>query len=152
MTRLLDPPAFKVAVQRLICTSCGSEANASCTCGVAYMPKSIRAAEAIAKNPEKSDRAIAVEIGVSQPTVSKARTTDKRFSVEARTGLDGKTRKMPAPHTSPTEQALIDHAHKLLDKIVHLLRQMDQRQRVSFRVTALQQMADAYLDDNVIEY
>jgi hypothetical protein len=116
------------------------------------MPKSVRAAEAIARNPEKSDRAIADEIGVSQPTVSRARKrTDTDVSVP-RTGKDGKTRKMPQPRAGATEQALVDHAHKLLGKMVHLLRQMDQRQRVQFRSTALQQMADAYLDEDVIEF
>jgi hypothetical protein len=34
---------------------------------------SLRAAEAIAKNPEKSDRAIAAEIGASHTTVQRAR-------------------------------------------------------------------------------
>jgi hypothetical protein len=45
------PPAIKVAVQRMICTSCGSEANATCSCGVAYVPKSQRATEAIKADP-----------------------------------------------------------------------------------------------------
>lgn len=63
------------------------------TGGVAYTPKIIRAAEAIKANPQKSDRAIAEEIGVSQPTVSKARkeTGDNNLSPDARTGRDGKS-------------------------------------------------------------
>ena len=47
MNRLIDPPAIKIAVQRMACTSCGAEANATCTCGVAYVLKSVRAAEAM---------------------------------------------------------------------------------------------------------
>lgn len=51
------------------------------------------AAEAIRTNPQKSDRAIADEIGVSSPTVGKARreATVNNFTVddEPRTGLDG---------------------------------------------------------------
>jgi hypothetical protein len=51
-------------------------------------------AEAIKANPGKSDRTLAAEIGVTQPTVSKARkelsATDNSLSVDARTGLDGK--------------------------------------------------------------
>jgi hypothetical protein len=88
-----------ISIQRMVCTGCGAEANASCNCGVAYQPKAIRAREAVEANPEKSDRAIAKETGISQPTISKARhelATDKQLSVDQpRIGLDGKTRKMP---------------------------------------------------------
>ena len=63
-----------LSIQRMVCTGCGSEANASCNCGVAYTPKIVRAAEAIKANPQKSDRAIAADIGVSHPTVAKARS------------------------------------------------------------------------------
>jgi len=81
---------------------------ASCNCGVDYKPKSVRAADAVKANPEKSDRAIAKEIGVSQPTVSKARkeveATDKQLSVETRTGLDGKTRKVPQERAKHEEE------------------------------------------------
>lgn len=41
--------------------------------GVAYVPAGKRAAAAVAANPEKSDRAIAAELGVSPTTVGKAR-------------------------------------------------------------------------------
>ena len=65
----------------------------SCHCGAPYEPASKRAAEGIKASPGKSDRAIAAEIGVSQPTVSKARkelaATDNSLSVQPRTGLDG---------------------------------------------------------------
>jgi DNA-binding MurR/RpiR family transcriptional regulator len=61
----------------------------------------------IKAEPEKSDRAIAKKTGVSQPTVSKARkkmeTTDKDLSVEKRTGLDGRTRKLPAKKDTKDE-------------------------------------------------
>jgi len=48
-------------------------------------------------NPGMSNRAIAKEAGVSAPTVAKARrATVNGFTVdEPRTGLDGRTRKMP---------------------------------------------------------
>ena len=46
------------------------------------------------KNPEKSDRAIAAEIGVSDKTVGKARKrTADQSAVAKRTGRDGKKRK-----------------------------------------------------------
>jgi hypothetical protein len=64
----------------------------------------------VVKNPEKSDRAIAAEIGVSHTTVQKARkTTGNQLPVEVscgsapapcalvetRTGKDGKVRRLP---------------------------------------------------------
>lgn len=77
-----------------------------------YIPASTRAAKAVAANPGKSDRAIADNIGVSQPTVSRARkrSTDTNVSVDKRTGKDGKVRKLPRrpdPHgeTAPDEFA-----------------------------------------------
>ena len=54
MTALVIP----ISLQRLACESCGAEAVASCNCGVPYQPKSVRAAEAVKANPEKSNRAI----------------------------------------------------------------------------------------------
>jgi hypothetical protein len=98
-------PVIKLSIQRMACIGCGAEANASCNCGKAYVPKAARAAEAVAAHPEKSDRAIAADIGVSQPTVSKARkeTTDNNLSVERRIGLDGKTRRMPVREVADPE-------------------------------------------------
>jgi hypothetical protein len=154
MNRLIDPPGIRFAVQRMVCTSCGSEANASCTCGVSYAPKSARAAEAIAKNPEKSDRAIADEIGVSQPTVSRARKrTDTDVSVP-RTGKDGKTRKMPQPRIDTTHPPadLDAQAGRLITKIVEVMRPMTPAQRDDFRQTVGLHMRDAYLDDDVVEF
>jgi hypothetical protein len=50
--------------------------------------------------PEKSDRTLAKEAGVTHPTIAKARqeaeSTGKALPVEKRTGADGKTRKQPA--------------------------------------------------------
>src|SRR5262249_18544869 len=63
-----------------------------------YVPKSVRAAEAVKANPEKSDRAIAAEIGASPTTVGKARkelSTDGQLDDEPRTGLAGKVRRLP---------------------------------------------------------
>jgi hypothetical protein len=52
----------------------------------------------VAETPRKSDRAIAKEIGVSAPTVGKARrrATVNQFTVDGRVGLDGKVRRLPA--------------------------------------------------------
>ena len=52
----MRPVAAEVlSIQRMICTGCGAEANASCNCGVSYIPKAVRAREAVAANPEKSN-------------------------------------------------------------------------------------------------
>jgi hypothetical protein len=99
------------------CSACGGDRE--CDCSAPAIPKTQRAIEAIKADPDRSDRAIAKDIGVSQPTVSKARkevaATDKQLSVEARTGLDGKTRKMPekkaatnkTPEPTPQTQPII---------------------------------------------
>jgi hypothetical protein len=98
-----SPPAIKRAIVQLICDGCGAETHASCNCGAIYRPKALeRAAAAVAEHPEKSDRAIAKEIGVSHPTVAKARkeTTGNSYQLdEPRIGLDNKTRQMPKPAT-----------------------------------------------------
>lgn len=87
-----------LAVQRMVCTGCGAEANASCNCGKTYVPAAVRAAEAVKANPEKSDRAIAKEIGASPTTVGKARELSIGGQLAERIGLDGKTRQMPKRH------------------------------------------------------
>jgi hypothetical protein len=71
---------------------CGAEANASCNCRVSYVAKSVRAAEAIKANPNKSDRAIAAEIGVSVMIVGQARkASGVNFLIPERVGQDGKS-------------------------------------------------------------
>jgi len=47
----------------LFCTACGAERHGSCHCGAGYAPVGDRAAASVAANREKSDRAIAEEIG-----------------------------------------------------------------------------------------
>jgi hypothetical protein len=68
---------------------------------LAYVPAGKRAEQAVVANPEKSDRAIAEEIGVSHTTVQKARkATGNNVPVAKRVGKDGKARKMPIPSFS----------------------------------------------------
>lgn len=90
------------------CSSCGASGIAACDCGAPYIPAAERAAKAIADSPRKSDRAIAAEIGVSAPTVGKARrATVSEFTVDTRVGRDGKVRQMPKTKTKeimPTEE------------------------------------------------
>jgi len=88
-------PAFRPA--RIVCEQCGTSVDAACNCGAPYVPAGKRAEAAVAREPHKSDRAIAAELGVSQPTVSRARrATDTNVSVAKRVGRDGKARKPPA--------------------------------------------------------
>jgi hypothetical protein len=64
---------------------------ASCNCGVSYVAKSIRAAEAIRANPRKSDRAIAADLGISHRTVNGARDSGGTCDPPERVGQDGKS-------------------------------------------------------------
>jgi hypothetical protein len=84
------------------CSECGVEAAAACDCGAPYIPAGVAAAKAVAAHPEKSDRAIAAVIGVSDKTVGKARkATAEHSAVETRVGLDGKARKQPEKKPKP---------------------------------------------------
>lgn len=81
---------------KLECSTCGAEGSGSCDCGASYVPARERARAAIAANPGLSDRAIAAEIGTSHQTIMRARRgTGPDGPVEPRTGLDGKTRRLP---------------------------------------------------------
>ena len=89
---------------KLVCSECGAAGEGSCRCGAPYVAPGERAEVYVKVHPEMSDRAIAKAIGVSAPTVSKARkktSTVNEFTVERRTGRDGKKRK--PPRRRPTE-------------------------------------------------
>lgn len=80
------------SVARLECSACGAATDAACNCGVPYVPAGTRAAEAIAATPGKSNRAIADEIGVSEPTIRRARKSGASHDApEKHTGKDGKS-------------------------------------------------------------
>jgi hypothetical protein len=74
---------------------CGAQARTGCDCGKPYISKVDQATQAVKANPERSDRAIAKDIGVDHKTVAKARQATGERSPIQRTGLDGKTRKVP---------------------------------------------------------
>jgi hypothetical protein len=59
--------------RHIFCSKCGAQGEAGCDCGAEYISASAFAAKALARNPEKSNRAIAAEIGVDDKTVAKAR-------------------------------------------------------------------------------
>ena len=84
---------------KLVCSSCGAPGEGTCHCGAPYVTPGQRAEEAVRANPEKSNCAIAEEIGVSSATIRRARqkSTSSCDEVEPRIGRDGKIRKMPRP-------------------------------------------------------
>jgi len=124
-------PEIKVSVVQLQCTLCGAETHAACSCGAVYRPKaSERAANAVAGHPEKSDRAIAAEIGVSPTTVGKARASTVHTGQldEVRVGLDGKARKLPSYIPDPPPQI----RNWLIEQALDTVRQMTPAERVEF--------------------
>lgn len=79
---------------RLECIQCGAVAEAACGCGCEYVPAWKRAAEAVVANPDKSDRMIAQETGISRMTINRARAaTVPDVTVDKRVGRDGKKRR-----------------------------------------------------------
>lgn len=104
----------------LECPKCHATTELRCACGVeyVYMRAGERAAAAVAANPEKSDRALAAEAGVSDMSIRRARQaqpTATNVEVEKRVGQDGRTRKLPKPRkNTPRVEALA--ASLVLDK------------------------------------
>jgi ParB-like nuclease domain len=68
-------------------------------------------AQLVAAQPEKSDRLLAKETGVSHPTIAKARraaeATGKALPVGRRVGADGKARTRPAKRAKPEAKAKV---------------------------------------------
>ena len=86
----------------MVCTGCGAEVSASCNCGKPYEPKSVRAREAIEAGPEKSNRAIAAETGISEPTIRRAREAAASDDApDTVTGRDGKSYPAKKPKAMP---------------------------------------------------
>lgn len=112
------------------CQKCSAKSKAVCGCGAPYLsthrwamprcepmeptvrePSALdRAAEAITTHPEKSDRALATEIGVSHQTIKRARERAKTadgdvtddVTVDGRVGRDGRRRKLPGRASAGT--------------------------------------------------
>ena len=86
----------------------------SCHCGAPYVPAGERTKAALPANTDKTDRALAAELGVSHMTIRRAREVAGVTNVtpEKRTGRDGKTRRMPATpwRQSPVGRRRSDHA------------------------------------------
>jgi len=89
MTKII--PFVKPVTTKLECSACGASGEGSCNCGAPYISPGARAAKAIADNPEKSNRTIAAEIGVSHQTIMRAREGGPNGPPEKVTGRDGKS-------------------------------------------------------------
>jgi hypothetical protein len=112
----------RTSLPSLYCSKCGAKAEASCACGVGYVPAHVAAAKAVAAHPEKSNRAIAKEIGVDEGTVRDARRGTAEISA-VRIGLDGKAHRVHLRHDNPTPNELvhIPAAEELIDGITPLI-------------------------------
>jgi hypothetical protein len=51
----LETPEIRQSIQRIVCTGCGAEANASCNCGVAYQPNAHFATSQLASDYEAGE-------------------------------------------------------------------------------------------------
>jgi hypothetical protein len=83
------------------CSACGADRGCDCNA-----PAIKKAADALARNPRKSNRAIAEEIGVDKNTVRKARRTggdDSPPPVDAVIGRDGKSYPAKRPRADTPE-------------------------------------------------
>jgi hypothetical protein len=90
--------------KKLFCSKCGAVANATCDCEMSYIAARVYAERAIVAHPEKSNRAIAEETGISHETIRQVReATGNNLAV--RIGLDGKVRRVPR-HLIPGKRDL----------------------------------------------
>jgi hypothetical protein len=88
---IISFPSPAQAPNRLKCSECGVEIDAGCNCGALYVPAAKRVADYDKANPGRSTRQAAADLGVSQPTVVKARKSgDNQLSPATVTGRDGK--------------------------------------------------------------
>ena len=125
-------PAYVRSIVRLECEKCGAEANATCTCGMKYVPVAQRIAEYDKTNPGKSTRQAAADLGVSQQRVSQLRKSgDNPLSPEIVKGRDGKTYKARRPSYVPDAAGDDPSADgDLIDQIVDLFEQLTRNGRV----------------------
>lgn len=97
--------------ERMRCATCGT--NAACDCNAEYIPAAEYARRAMDRSPEKSNRALAAEAGVSPDTVDRLRRSGARnqapeidsqnqSSMPKVVGIDGKT--YPGGATPPQPQ------------------------------------------------
>jgi hypothetical protein len=122
-------PEIRRSIVQLQCTLCGRETVAACNCNAVYRPKAQQAAEAIAAHPEKSNRALAEEIGTSEATMRRARgaSSDAPDTV---TGRDGK--EYPAKRPSYIPDPPPQLRDWLIKRALNDVRDMTPAERVEF--------------------
>jgi hypothetical protein len=147
----MNNTVIKFSVQRMVCTGCGAEANACCDCGVSYMPKSVRAREAIKANPNKSDRAIAAELGVGRATVQRAREVAHDEPRDERVGRDGKSYsiRQRVADDSDLPQGVIDEAAATVRRRV-FLRCAEDTVRKAEQGAGLRDAKRSEIDDEIL--
>jgi len=103
-TAMAVSTAVEVTPLRAVCSGCGTKA--SCNCNAPYVPAHVFATIVIAKNPDKSNRAIAELSGVALETIRRARAAgDPNGSTEKRIGKDGKKYSTTQPSTKPAKSS-----------------------------------------------
>jgi hypothetical protein len=125
--------------RKLYCSECGAKAEATCDCGVAYVPAGVAAAKAVAAHWEQSDRAIAKKIGIHYSTVREARLklTGGNPSVDKRIGLDGRTRRLPRHDNAitPEELVYLPKAVELIGNLTPIMEAL--KKEGNYHVTAM---------------
>jgi hypothetical protein len=144
--RLIDPPAYVETITRYECPRCGN----NCSCGIPYVPKTMRAADAIKANPDKSNRAIAADLGIDEKTVRIARADYSAPEPEYVTGRDGKNyaaSKPAEPKPVDEDHLITNTANTLVAEITDILRKLSPAGRVQLRRIALEAWSHAALDE-----
>ena len=112
---------IKMSIQRMVCTGCGAEANASCNCGKPYVPKAVRVRDAIEADPTKPNKQIARETGADPKQVRRERTKQRGGHVP------------PAEDEMPTEEeAEESYQETLYDQVCLFLERMTDETRQRF--------------------
>lgn len=110
------------------CSACGADRGCDCTA-----PAVEKVAEALARSPEKSSRAIAKEAGVSHTTVDKIRAaTGNQLPVDKRVGLDGRARGLPAPKIPTKAEANASEQNDLYEHACYIWERMTGSTRKKF--------------------
>ena len=94
-------PAIIETIVRFECPKCGN----NCQCGVPYVPKMMRAAEAIKANPRSRTGLSLPRLVPTRRRCARPEATADQSAVQERIGLDGKTRKVPSKEPEPEPPA-----------------------------------------------
>jgi hypothetical protein len=93
----MENVAYLNVKNSLRCSACGATTEAACDCGAGYVPATEVARRAVIKDPHRSVREVAAEVGVSKSTVSRARNPAKSEGSEVSRGGTPRKRR-PDPY------------------------------------------------------